>query len=286
MFRSGSTLLMRVLSKDPEIKNVYCEPLHGNIHKISKEMSHFAYFNENKDIIRKWSSAYSSKKICLPSYDEHTRLKKYLDEFTHNHSLTKFVRLPLRSGWISRQFPEPVIVNLIRDPRAFCNSMLKERNKDIFKPDCDWSAYQAEEWFNALSKNKKFHTDCEKIKKEAPYVKIMYLWKICVLEMFNAELESDNQRMLNIRYEDFINNPMRTLQPIYTLVGRKLPAEVLNEFKGEESKKSNERKWEKEISVKYIEEWTKLDIEKFMYAQQIVGLNNLMKATGYAKKEN
>lgn len=281
MFRSGSTLLMRVLGEDPEIKHIYCEPLHRNIKNEAKTLDHYAYFNQNPELQKKWSKDFSTRKLYLPGHASHSKLEKYLNEFVSESSLTKFVRLPLRSNWVANRFSQPLIIQMIRDPRAFCNSMLKERNADIFKPDCIWSAYQAKGWYIQISKHPRFRTECIRIQSEAPYVKILYLWKICVQEMLLSELEDGSSRIIHFRYEDLILDPNTTLSPVYSELKRPVPVEVLNEFTDKKNRNNNLRKWEQSISSSFIEEWKNLDHCHFEYAIELLHMRKLMRIVGY-----
>ncbi|GEM_PF-5085955 len=281
MFRSGSTLLMRLLSTDPEIHTVYCEPLHNNLRRQVIRLDHYKNQGQRPQVLAQWRRSFAQKDLHLQAGQEQPVLKSYLSHFQEENTLTKFVRLPLRSTWITHTFEQPFILAQIRDPRAFCNSMLKERNSDIFSSRCTWNAYQAKDWFQRLSRQPEYHSACRELRKDPPYVKILFLWKLCAEELLAGQNTAKGN--LLIRYEDLVSDPLHTLSRVYSGMGRTVPEAVQHAAlpAGTDTEGKETRKWEKGMSTSYKDEWKTLDTKRFDLAIQKINMQVVMSRLEY-----
>src|SRR6056297_1045439 len=126
MFRSGTTLIWRYLSADPNYKTYFCEPLHSNLIYEIKNHKHYSYFKEYPEAINNYSDNFWIKNYRLFNNEKDNHLYKYLIELMFPGSLIKFTRMNLRLNWLLTNFPETKIINVVRDPRAVAYSYLKQ----------------------------------------------------------------------------------------------------------------------------------------------------------------
>src|SRR6056297_2667452 len=110
MFRSGTSLLWRVLKADRRFLRSFYEPLHSE--PFTNRPPHIAnpYFNEK--LTDKWSEKFATEKIHLKKDDSYPELKDYLNNIIKENSLIKFTRLNLRLDWLLANFPDVFVINI------------------------------------------------------------------------------------------------------------------------------------------------------------------------------
>ena len=252
MFRSGTTHLWRLLAADPEFRQSYCEPLHASLPDEVKTWPHYNNYFDNQKALSLWQPEFSSQRLQLSTTDNWPELGAYLRALLQGNNLAKFVRLSLRLPWFKQQFSEAIIVNLIRDPRAVCYSMLhKPGESEIIRHDLEWQDWHAYEYFAAYRMMPEYRDYLEGLALSTPAVKILALWRINV-EAAIAFTKNFSDSSLLVCHEDVVNHSQKSLELIYEKIGHLLPASV---FDSVNSKIGDDRPWQQPTSQQGLYEY-------------------------------
>ena len=75
MFRSGTSLIWRILKADRRIDKAFYEPLH-HLDPIERPYNIGRPYIENPNIYNKWSDKYNLEKIKMKKDDQYPELKR------------------------------------------------------------------------------------------------------------------------------------------------------------------------------------------------------------------
>lgn len=304
MFRSGTTLLWRVVSADPFVKEYFPEPLHPQLPREIQLHRHYRVYEKCPSAMRRWSSSFHKEKFCLTPGDAFPELRDYLKELVHCGALIKFVRMTCRIGWLLDNFRDAYVINIVRDPRAVCYSYLKKASPvgflqkvkmktfrmfyptyfDIGSRNLSWNSYWASEYFQLLQDSPSWGKYIYNLRAEAPYVKILALWRVNVQQSIDdLNLRSFGEgRCVTIRYEDLCLNPNEVIGKVYEGLNSNAPEEVLKEARGETVHDlGGEKKWQRNISVKWLDEWKKVNHKIWEEGVKKADIAFLMRHLGY-----
>lgn len=151
MFRSGTTLLWRILAADISFSKRLTEPLHPDLPTNIGKYGPYREYARFPEALRVWSPDFHSKLIRLKAGDDYPALKEYLSHLIVNGALIKFCRMNLRLAWFLENFRDVYVINMVRDARAVCYSYLKGNQKPIDLPGLDWSNWYGSEYFRLYS---------------------------------------------------------------------------------------------------------------------------------------
>lgn len=117
---------------------------------------------------------------------------------------------------------------------------------------------------------------------EAPYIKILALWKVNV-EQSTADLtRAGHASWLTIRYEDLVREPRMTTRKIYSLWDGEPPSEVVNNACGRAVfDLGGHNKWQSRISDEWLLEWQQVGFQIWEKGIQTSGISQTMKRLGY-----
>ena len=279
MFRSGTTHLWKLLSANRQFDSSYCEPLHPRLGKEMLVWDHYRNYCQRSELIEKyWSPRFSSKKLSLSPLDHFPELAEYLTQLLDSNSISKFTRLTLRLGWIAKLFPNAFIVNIVRDPRAVCFSMLHHPDsKDIVRQDLSWEDWHAREYYALYSQMDPFREYLVSVKDAPPYIKILALWRINVEQSLSDTKDYVNQGVV-VRHEDLCVQPEKELRRIYEKMGTQLPPEV---FRVITSPMGNTRPWQQPTTSAWMNLYKRVDSSIWQEGIQRAEIGPSMEGLGY-----
>jgi Sulfotransferase family len=140
----------------------------------------------------------------MEEYLIHT-IKKHLKYFNKTRFINKNPDNSVRMRYLNKLFPDAKFINIIRDGRAVCSSLMKVREI-------------AEEFFGSEHRHAtsgvkvKAWADIEETWKTDPASSIGLLWKE-VVETIERDKEAISpERYLELRFEDFVTEPFNYLE--------------------------------------------------------------------------
>ena len=283
MFRSGTTLLWRILAADNAFVIYFCEPLHPELPNQIETFDHYRFYRQVPEAMERWSPDFHSKRLRLSKVDSYPELQAYLSHLIRKGSLIKFCRMNLRLPWLQEIFSDTYVINIIRDPRAVCYSYLRNNQKPIDQHDLDWTGWYGVEYFSLYSQIDSYNPYLNTLDQEPPYVKIMALWKINVEQSMKDLEESGLKNWINVIYEDFISNPESSIKKIYSLMDKEPPVEVMNNALGKKVHDlGGKSKWQSSTSDEWVLDWkNNVSDEIWEKGIRISGIANTMKKFGY-----
>lgn len=225
--RSGTTVIFEIFVLHEEIAFLtnYTEkfffPQFGLINVISRYGREDQYKEDNFFIkkLPRPSEAYNTwEKLCgkkfrdsflkdvKPTSNEKNNVNNYIDKIIKYQMKNRFATKltgPPRITYLYNINHNTYFINIIRDPRPVVASKLNvdfRKNKGLTKPY----------WKNTFNKHHfelylKYHKDP---------VAIASLEWLSIYEQTIKESEKCNKDILNIKYEDFVENPYNTLKKI------------------------------------------------------------------------
>lgn len=260
--RSGSSLLSRMLNQHPNIAVPYESHLMNTFYPLIKyygslsEPSNLERLIEDilkTDVMNDWHPKLSKKDIL-------NELKQYEFGSLFDAILSSWAKKTNKKIWgektphhlyywkeLNDMFPKAKFIHLIRDGRDVASSFIKARfgPKTVFKA--------AHHWNN-------------------------YINKFCEL---SSELNKD--RILNIRYEDLLDNPEKTLSKLCDFLNQDYDNEMLNYHKNKTSYKTdvrNEINLKKGLMKENKEKWkNSFNDKELEIFESISGVN--LKKFGY-----
>lgn len=312
-YRSGTSLLWRLLSADLAYSEFYYEPLHPFLPSLINTSLIYRCYRLNPKLLQLWSPGFHSSRFYLCKSDQWNELYNYLRGIVCNGTISKFTRIALRLSWILEQFPTAFIINLVRDPRDVCLSYLRSAyinsmrsynkfhpikvsfkireifQKDYFpkdlitSPGVDLNIYFAQEYLNRSSDFAHWAEYINELAEYPPYIRILGLWRVNVEQSLrDIELNSD-RRVLTIFYEDICHRPEKTFEKIYRFLNRDLPNEIRDEFYRDNPKfKLPGRRTfhEKIVSLK-TGRWKAIEGEIWHRGIEAAGMSSVMKKLSY-----
>jgi omega-hydroxy-beta-dihydromenaquinone-9 sulfotransferase len=140
----------------------------------------------------------------MEEYLIHT-IKKHLKYFNKTRFINKNPDNSVRMRYLNKLFPDAKFINIIRDGRAVCSSLLKVREiaEEFFGPEHRHatSGVKVKAW-----------ADIEETWKTDPVSSIGLLWKE-VVETIERDKETiAPERYLELRFEDFVTEPFNYLE--------------------------------------------------------------------------
>lgn len=150
---------------------------------LSKRLKYDAAWSNDKDsVIQHWSSVKENIKSCLPDFD--LKCKKA------NIRLIKFIRMTMEMGKRLLEENDKVrIIHLLRDPRAMLDSQLRKNDMNVRR------------YKNFVNRTEYM---CTHMRRD--------------LVLSEALKKSFPERILTLRYEDFVDDPLKTAQRIFGFI--------------------------------------------------------------------
>lgn len=248
MFRSGTGYLWHLLSKDKRFKYSYTEPLHPYLLDERKKYKHYSIYNELEDFgdYFNWNLAF--KQYVMKEDEENFQLKRYLDYLIKEDTLIKINRMSFRITWFKKNFPDVKCAGIVRDPRAFAYSHIRNNR--------EWNPI----FFNLCLASDRFNNYLGPLKDESAYIKLLAFWKLCVEEMIS--------KIPVITIEELNTDRISTLSSLYSAVRmdapdleRDLIPDSYSLFWGDSTKYYNEVKsevWEEAIEKAGVADWMRI----------------------------
>lgn len=309
MFRSGTTLLWRVLSADPLYENSFLEPLHPELPNEVEAVKAYKIYKKHPEILHKWSSSFYLEKFYLTKEQEYPELKEYLSELICQNNLIKSTRTTLRLNWLLDRFLSAFVINVVRDPRAVCFSYARKGNikkqgflkkafwklkSEIFgatapsvylpSPDLNLNIYWTSDYFKLLESVEPWSNYVKSLADKLPYIKILALWRINVEQSLKDLDDYGKGRSVTILHEDFCRAPLQTLNRVYRHLGRELPEEIKKEVKGnsvQDLGAISGHKFHLKISDKWLGQWKQVNNKIWEQGLIQAGIIPLMQRLGY-----
>lgn len=322
MYRSGTSILWRIMSADPVFDWRFYEPLHPYLLRKLQENAAMRVLLEKPESIRRWSPRLHFHKVKLKSTDSFPELRQFLDTILVRNSLTKFTRMTLRLSWLVNEFPEIFMINIIRDPRAVCYSYLKRAHLDhhlgrtltphtfysyvigalreSMRPltrkyrqyhgqqDNDFernSVYWYRHYLRSLVDDEEWGELVRSVKDEKPPIQILTLWKMNTIESSKALSELKDKNHITVKFEEFVENPRVTLERIYRKMGyTRVPEEVLSEIRKDDTEleEIGSHEYNKKLSNDIIYKWKEIPNGVWLELLKKTDILQLMKKLGYA----
>ena len=283
MFRSGTTLLWRILAADHDFSIYFCEPLHPDLPNQIETFGHYRFYKQVPEAMEKWSPYFHSKRLRLLKGESYPELQTYLSHLIKKGALIKFCRMNLRLSWFQERFTNSYIINIIRDPRAVCYSYLKNNQRPIDQHDLDWTGWYGVEYFGLYGQMDSFASYLKALDQEPPYMKIMALWKINVEQSIRDLEDSGIKNWINITYEELVNAPERIIKKIYSLLDKVPPIDVMDNALGRRVLElGGKSRWQSKTSDEWVLDW-KNDVADEIWEKgiRISGIADTMKRFGY-----
>lgn len=218
-FRSGSTLLWRLLRDCKELR-AYYEPLNerrwfDKDHRGRRvDPSHSgvtSYWLEYESLpIQEisWDDDWPSLDLYMPPVQPGHRLHRYLQLLiadAPNRAALQFNRVDFRLEWLSKRFPSIPILHLIRNPRDQWLSTFQKhhpvRKQAVVADLLGRDEFYLTKWAHDLARYIPLLAETEDLH---PYELSYLIWR---LSQSFADKFSDYQ----MSYEDLVSNPTRTL---------------------------------------------------------------------------
>ena len=219
-FRSGSTLLWRLLRACPSIK-AYYEPLNPrkwfcpstrglNVDKTHQHVTD--YWREYQNIPVKdtpWENRWANNDIFLSPLQPKLKLQRYLQlliDKSEQRPVLQFNRMDFRLAWLRQCFPEIPILHLRRNPRdqwlsTFQRSLPPSPN-DI--SNTSRSEFYADSWAADLSKTVPIFRDRDEFHS---YELSFLLWSL-------SEVYANNTASAHVAYEELVQSPRETMHAL------------------------------------------------------------------------
>lgn len=321
MYRSGTSIIWRIISEDEFFKWKFYEPLHPDLLNQRKKNSAMNVYLDHPEIVQNWSDNFHINKFKLSKEEDYYELKRYLLDILKPRSITKFTRMTLRLAWLVRNFDNIFIINVIRDPRAVCYSYLTRgsllyfiKKQKTFRERLKILIYKIENlttknsieainnrfnkfmrlnyqpiyWYNLylnqLRDDHLWKNYVKKINNKNPQVKILSLWRINVEQSLKDLNESNSLNYVNIKFEDFVFKPEQILSQIYNKIGMKsVPKEVIQSVYTDANHLENisNHKYNKKLSRNFINSWKNIDKKIWDKAISKSKIVPLMQKLGY-----
>lgn len=265
--RCGSTLLHEILAKHEDVSffsnfednhkklgfiGPYAGALYRNNHfsfsRVGKKR--FAPSEAYQLIARKISPIYVRPYRDLTAEDLTPWMKKRFYDYFYKsyirygkpgfiHKYTGWSRL----GFFAEIFPEAKFVHIVRDGRAVANSWLQMTW---------WGGYEGvDNWlWGPLSKED--YQEWENNNRS--FVSLAGIsWRMLMDSYEKASSELDQERYLQIKYEDFLTNPRDQMKKVLEFSGQEWDENFEKQFNRFEIRKSRERAFEDDLSPEQLE---------------------------------
>jgi len=122
---------------------------------------------------------------------------------------------PSRIDYLRTLFPDAIFVHVIRDGRAVVDSLLRV---DFWR---DKGGLDKPFWNNALSDNDIEEWDA---RGRAPVVLAAIEWRNVIVCTRREGASLDDKSYMEVRYEDFVENPSAVLHSLYEATGTSVPS--------------------------------------------------------------
>lgn len=266
VFRSGTTVLFRTLRRDERLTcfyeplhpDVLDHAREANAARPTHPKS--SLYSEYASFLDLDTLENATRPHWLDTDDRTPALKPYLDRLAEagNETLLQFNRAFWMVPRLAEAFPESTFVHLVRDPRSVVWSQLTTASGTrvrmdwpvlgrrlpfssgalhrVFSEHAFFGAYHLDDYFErGLHLLEHGQRDAvlrqtlqrlEGVRAAKPYVKALALWGAQVEACQRHARTAFGDRFLWLRYEDFCQAPCESLQLIYALQDRPLPAPV------------------------------------------------------------
>lgn len=173
----------------------------------------------------------------------------------------------LRIDFVREIFPEAYFIHLIRDGRDVAVSAYERWHapldipylfkKACFVPYADLAYYATKYFYNRIykvfNKNKRLSTWGPRFsgmddifRNKNPYAACAYQWMKCVEAAMASKEKIPPQKILQIKYEEFVNEPVKEMSEVIDFLKIKVPLEKVQESVSKVSTKSVGR-WKDKI---------------------------------------
>ncbi|MBC8123130.1 MAG: sulfotransferase [Gemmatimonadaceae bacterium] len=230
--RSGTTVLYEALAKHPDLvfltnASAFLPriPILSNVvgsmfaleevaeERFLKDGIAFTHATPSEGI-RIWElHAPEGGDYCLDETHSNPKMERYLDltikkhlkHFKGKRFLNKNPDNSVRMRYLNKLFPDAYFINIVRDGRAVCSSLMKVREiaAEFFGPEHRHatSGVKVKAW-----------SDIEETWRTDPVVSIGMLWREIVETVERDSKFITPDRYLEFRYEDFVAAPMDYLE--------------------------------------------------------------------------
>lgn len=220
-FRSGSTLLWRLLRACPSIK-AYYEPLNPrkwfcpSTRGLSVDKTHqlvTEYWHEYQNIPVKntpWEERWANTELYLSPLQPELKLQRYLQllmDKSDQRAVLQFNRMDFRLAWLRQCFPTVPILHLYRNPRDQWLSTFQRTSPPppSMKPHIvKESEFYADSWAADLSKTLPIFRDRQEFHC---YELSFLLWRL-------SQVYAGNTATQSIAYEDLVQSPEKTIHAL------------------------------------------------------------------------
>ncbi|MDX2272693.1 MAG: sulfotransferase [Cyanobacteriota bacterium] len=176
-------------------------------------------------------------------------IRKHLKYFSGKRFINKNPDNSVRIRYLNKLFPDAYFINIIRDGRAVCSSLLKVRQiaEQFFGPDHRHakSGVKVKAW-----------ADIEAAWESDPISSIGMLWREVVETVERDRQVISPDRYLELRYEDFVTEPLAYLQKIANFSQLTWDPHIETIFQKEASKLKMDGRndaWKKRLSSDDVE---------------------------------
>lgn len=251
--RCGSTLLYEIFAHHPDVMFI------SNLNLKHPESKFLWRFNTifNKLAYKKGflkpSEAYPLFNKIFPGYARPCRTLKEFDVTTNiNKKFHQFIKTILKygkkerflyklTGWsrirfFNEIFPDALFINIIRDGRAFANSIIQVPWWE------GWNGPQNWRWGELAEEYKKEWENSEK-----SYIVLAGIqWKLLLDELEESRKFLDENRFLQVRYENLIQDPTATFEEILKFSDLPFPEKFRKKIQDKKFHNYN-YKWKKNL---------------------------------------
>ena len=218
-FRSGSTLLWRLLRSHPEV-TAYYEPLNPRRwfdpeHRGSKvDKTHRGvcdYWSEYSGVSVdsvQWDNGWTCDDLYLSKLQPKHRLYDYLKlllDQSSNRAVLQFNRLDFRLEWFRHRFPEVSLIHLLRNPRDQWLSTFQKHSPCPQHVTLEDKGFQDEfylrSWATDLARYIPLLSEMDDLH---PYELSYLIWRL-------SEVFADNHADCTLNYESLVRNPKQVI---------------------------------------------------------------------------
>jgi len=266
--RCGSTLLHEIIAKHKDVSFFSnFEEKHARLEYFGKWASMF-YRNNHLSLSRKGKSRFAPSEgyrlisrhvspIYVQPYRDLTSndmspwlKKKFYQYFEENYNkYNKPILLHKYTGWsrigfFSEVFPQAKFIHIVRDGRAVASSWLQMKW---------WGGYEGpEKWlWGPLSEEQRelWNRNGQSFATLAGIS-----WKKLMDSYAIGSSLLDNDHYLEVKYEDFLENPQEVMKKILSFSGLEWTADFEKHFSKFQIRKSRARSFETDLSGKQLKE--------------------------------
>ncbi len=239
MPRSGSTAFHRVISGHPSLATTTHVTRKAPVNlPVLKLISLFVRDHKPGEAGSMWDRFVTEQSDVLRASDVTPECRRYYIKAVENvlrlydrpRFVSKCPRNGLRMEFLREIFPDAIFVNLVRDGRAVCRSVLERRK----------SAGDLRVWWDARP------PEWKKWEREEPAASVAHQWRDVVKFVHDIGQTFPDNQYTEIRYEDFTRDPVALLDKVCRFCGIPWSDEGMRQATRDIENRND--KWEKAFS--------------------------------------